>query len=310
MGPILLLVAALLWGSAFVAQKLAAAHLGPFAVTFARNVIGGAFIYLCFRLRLRFWGRAGIPAGARSFSPRAFAGGVAAGVALFAASVAQQVGIAHTSPGISAFLTSNYMILVPLFGFFIGRRAGARVWLWVALALGGTYLLCIEPSAAAFALGRGEAWTLLCAAFFAVQVLCVDRFAPGTDILAFSCIQQFTGAACAAPFLFAAAERAFYTAAHLAAAAGPILYIAILSSGIAYTCQNLGQVRTPPAVAAIIMAQESAIGAICGALVLGDVLTARQLVGCGIMLAAVILSQIFNRTEQTDAAAGGGKGDR
>lgn len=310
MGPILLLLAALLWGSAFVAQKLAAEHLGPFAVTCARNVIGGAFIYLCFRLRLRFWGRAGIPAGARSFSPRAFAGGVAAGVALFLASLSQQIGIIYTTPGISAFLTSNYMILVPLFGLFVGRRAGARVWLWAALALGGTYLLCVEPSAAVPALGRGEAWTLLCAALFAVQVLCVDRFAPGTDILAFSCIQQFTGAVCAAPFLFTAAERAFYTTAHLAAAIGPLLYIAILSSGIAYTCQNLGQVRTPPALATIIMAQESAIGAICGALVLGDVLTTRQIVGCGVMLAAVILSQIFNRTEQARAATDGGKGER
>ena len=135
MGALLLLIAAALWGSAFVAQKMGGDHLGPFAVTFLRNVLGGAFIYLWFRARLRF------------------------------------------------------------FGLFVGRPAGAAAWLWVAMAVVGSYLICIEPGSAGFSVGRGEAWTLLCAALFAAQVLCVDRFAPGTDVLAFSCVQQLVGCA-------------------------------------------------------------------------------------------------------------------
>lgn len=292
MGAILLLTAAALWGSAFVAQKLCGDHLGPFAVTFSRNVIAALFIYGCFRLRLRFFGRAGIPQGGGSFSRRAFAGGAICGVALFMASLSQQIGIADTTPGVSAFLTSNYMLLTPVFGLFVGRRASPVVWVWVALAIAGSYLICIAPDSDGFSLGRGEAWTLLCAALFAVQVLCVDRFAPGTDVLAFSCVQQIAGAVCSFPFLFLASERAYYTASHLSAALWPMLYIGVLSSGIAYTCQNLGQVRTPPAIAAVIMSLESAIGAVCGYLVLGDVLTPRQFVGCAVMLAAVVLSQI------------------
>ena len=294
MGALLLLIAAALWGSAFVAQKMGGDHLGPFAVTFLRNVLGGAFIYLWFRARLRFFGRAGIPEGARrSFSRRTLFGGAVCGVVLFLASVSQQTGIVYTTPGVSAFLTSNYMLLIPVFGLFVGRPAGAAAWLWVAMAVVGSYLICIEPGSAGISVGRGEAWTLLCAALFAAQVLCVDRFAPGTDVLAFSCVQQFIGAICSLPFLFLASERACYTPERLSAAALPVAYIGIFSSGIAYTFQNLGQVRTHPAIAAVIMSLESAIGAICGYAVFGDVLSPRQLVGCAVMLAAVVLSQIF-----------------
>ena len=292
MGPLLLFIAALLWGSAFVAQKLCAGHLGPFAVTCFRNVIATVFIYACFRLRLRFMGRAGIPDGSRSFTRRSFAGGGISGIALFLASLTQQTGIEYTTPGISAFLTSNYMLLVPIFGLFVGRRTDALVWIWAALALIGTYLLCIDPSADVLGVGRGEAWTLLCAVLFAIQVLCVDRFAPGTDVLAFSCIQQMTGALCAFPFLFLESERAMFTVEHLYAAILPLLFIAIFSSGIAYTFQNLGQVRTPPALACIIMSLESAIGVLCGYFFLGDTLTSRQLAGCTVMFLAVILSQL------------------
>lgn len=292
MGPLLLFLAALIWGTAFVAQKMCVGHLGPFAVTFFRNAIGAAFIYLCFRLRLKFLGRLGIPQGSRSFSRRAFAGGALAGTALFFASLTQQTGIEHTTPGISAFLTSNYMILVPVFGLFVGRVPKPAVWLWTALALAGTYFICIDPAAESFAVGRGEAWTLLCAVLFAMQVLAVDRFAPGTDILAFSCVQQIAGAVCALPFVLSlSSERAFFTMEHLHAALWPLLFVAVMSSGIAYTLQNLGQVRTHPALACIIMSLESAIGAITGYFILGDTLTSRQIAGCSVLLAAVILSQ-------------------
>jgi drug/metabolite transporter (DMT)-like permease len=150
------------------------------------------------------------------------------GAALFLASLAQQIGIAYTTPGVSAFLTTNYMLLIPVFGIFVGRVARPVVWIWVVCAIIGSYFICISADSEGVSLGRGEAWTLLCAALFAVQVLCVDRFAPGTDVVAFSCVQQLAGALFGLPFIFMASERAYYTSEHLTAAIWPLLYVGIL----------------------------------------------------------------------------------
>lgn len=298
MGAVALLLAAFLWGTAFVAQKLGGNHIGPFALTFARNAVAALFLYIICAVR----GKA-----KSAFTRRTFLSGLACGIALFFASLSQQIGIADTTPGISAFLTSNYILLVPVFGIFANRKPGLDAFVWVVLALAGAYLICIGEGEG-FSIGRGEAWTLLCAALFAIQILLVDRFAPGTDIFAFSCAQQLAGAFCASPFLFLASERAFYVPEELLSAILPILYIAIFSSGIAYTCQNYGQTRCPPMLAAIIMALESAIGAVSGWLFLGDSLTTRQLAGCGILLFTVIASQTIgkgSRLAQSDAPGAG-----
>jgi len=290
MGALILFLAAFLWGSAFVAQKLAAGHMGPFAVLFFRNLVGGVFL-----LAVCFASRRGIRA---AFTRKAALGGLVCGILLFFASLCQQIGIECTTPGISAFLTCNYLVLVPVFWFlahFAGLGGRARpprgVLAAVALALAGSYLLCVAPGES-FRLGRGEAWTLLCAALFALQILAVDRFAPGTDIFAFSCLQQFAGTACSLPFLALASERAHYTLADVSAAFWPLMYIAVFSSGIAFTCQNYGQMRCPPVLAAIVMSLESAIGALCGWICLGDALSARQAAGCAILFFAVVFSQV------------------
>lgn len=284
MGALILFVAALFWGCAFVAQKLGGDHLGPFAVTFSRNLAGGLFLLgVCAARR-----RSGV------FNRKAVVGGFAGGAILFFASLTQQIGIADTTPGISAFLTSNYVLLVPVFGLFAGRKPTLLSFVWVAFALAGTYLLAIDNAQPGLtSIGRGEAWTLLCAVLFALQILAVDRFAPGTDIFAFSCVQQFTGMIFAMPFLMLASERAHYNMADISAAVWPVLFIGIFSSGIAYTCQNIGQTRCPPMLAAVIMTLESAIGALAGYVILGDAFTPRQMAGAGIMFATAILSQIL-----------------
>lgn len=282
LGPILLFLCALLWGTSFVAQKASTECLGPFAVLFSRSVLAAAFLFVWAKL-----------AHGRGFTRGAWVGGALSGVALFVAELSQQIGLAHTTPGISAFLTSNYMLIVPVVGLLVGRRTKWIAWVGVAVALTGSYFICIDPSAGSFAVGRGEMWTLLCAFLFALQILVVDRFAPQTDVLAFSCVSQLAIIALAIPFLFLPSEIAFYTPAHLTAVVGPILYLGLVSSGIAYTLQNLGQVRTPPTLACIMMSLESVFGALSGYVWFGDVLTCRQLVGCAILFAAATATPLL-----------------
>ena len=302
-GPILILLCTVIWGSAFIAQKLGADHFGPFSINCYRNLLAGFFLWGALGLRHRFARRIrGDLGDGRLESPwkrSEIAGGAASGIVLFAAMLAQQLGIERTSPGVSAFLTANYVLFVPIFGIFLGRRAGLPVWGGVVLALIGTFFICFAAKdlrRETLDLGTGEAWTLLCAVLFAVQILVVDRFAPGSDMLRFSMVQMFVAGAVAFPFVFLPSELGRTSVAAFVKGIPALVYLGIFSSGIAYTLQNLGQARTPPALAALLMSMESVFGAFFGWLILGDVLTARQLSGCALVLGAVILSQLFNRS--------------
>ena len=295
MGFCILLVCAFIWGTAFVAQKTCADHLGPFAITCLRSVIAGLFLLAAVPFSRKFLYKG---AGA-SFSARTVKGGAICGIALFLAQLTQQIGIVDTTSGISAFLTANYIILVPIIAIFAGRKPPLRAFVWALLALAGTYFICIGSAQTAFSLGRGESWTLLCAVLFASQILLVDRYAPGTDVIAFSCVQQFTCMLASAPFLALATERANISAANISAAFGSLMYVGLVSSGIAYTLQNIGQTKCPPALASIVMSLESAIGALAGYFILGDVLSSRQIAGCAILFSAVVASQVCGLKPQT-----------
>lgn len=287
LGPFLILVCTVIWGAAFLAQKMGADHYGPFAITCYRNILGGLFLWGCIAVRDRF---RPTPTGPRR---QLWLGGAASGVCLFVAMIAQQIGIETTTPGVSAFLTANYVLLVPLFAWAVGRgRPRLPIWAGVALAVSGTYLICLAAGEGLTSVGRGELWTLLCAALFAVQIMVVDRFAHGVDVIRFSMIQLFVSALCAFPFVFLPGELARASWTGFVAGLPALFFVGVLSSGIAYTLQNLGQARTPPALAAIIMSMESVFGALFGWLILHDVLTARQLLGCGLVLLAVLVSQL------------------
>ena len=301
-GPILILLCTVIWGSAFIAQKLGADHFGPFSINCYRNLLAGFFLWGALGLRRRFLRRVrselGEGCSASPWKRSEVVGGAASGVVLFAAMLAQQLGIERTSPGVSAFLTANYVLFVPIFGIFLGRRAGLPVWSGVVLALIGTFFICFAAKdlrRETLDLGTGEAWTLVCAVLFAVQILVVDRFAPGSDMLRFSMVQMFVAGAVAFPFVFLPSELDRTSVAAFVKGIPALVYLGVFSSGIAYTLQNLGQARTPPALAAILMSMESVFGAFFGWLILGDVLTARQISGCALVLGAVILSQLFSR---------------
>ena len=303
-GPLLILLCTVVWGSAFVAQKLGADHFGPFAISCYRNLLAGFFLWGALGLRRQFARRVRSEFGGSLLeSPwkrTEILGGAASGVVLFVAMLAQQLGIERTTPGISAFLTANYVLIVPVLAWIVGKgRPGVGVVTGVGLALVGTYFISISTSTPAVAtaplsIGAGELWTLGCAVLFAVQIMVVDHFAPGSDMLRFSMVQMFVAGLVALPFVFLPSELARASWQGFVKGVPALVYLGVFSSGIAYTLQNLGQARTPPALAAILMSMESVFGAFFGWLLLGDVLSLRQIVGCLLVLSAVILSQLLS----------------
>ena len=239
-----LLLCTVIWGASFIAQKLGADSFGPFSINCYRNLMAGAFLLLCVRVRnrrLRILQCDVLPSNRRAV----YLGGALSGVCVFAAEVAQQIGIEHTSPGVSAFLTANYVLLVPVFALALGRRAGWGVWAGVALAMAGTYCICFPHPSSLIphpsSLGTGEAWTLLCAALFAVQILVVDRFAHACDLLRFSMVQMTVAGLVSLPFVFLPGELARASWAGFLKGAWALVWLGVVSSGIAYTLQTLGQ---------------------------------------------------------------------
>ena len=285
---LLLVVTAVIWGAAFLAQKFGSDHLGAFAFTGARSFLGGLSLLAVLAAAERGSLRRAV---ARATARPALVAGLATGTALFVATMFQQFGIAHTTPGISGFLTSIYILFVPLLGLCRGHRPRAYLWPCVAVALCGLRLICLAPGEV-FGIGPGEALTLVCAVCFAVEILIVGHYAPRTDVLAMSCVQFFTGAALALPFLALPSESAQLHLANLRAALPGIVYCGVFSSGVAYTLQNFAQGRVPAAVAALLMSLESVFALLFGWLIRGDAQTPRQLLGCALVFAAVVLSQV------------------
>ncbi len=288
MGPLLIILCTLIWGTAFLFQKTGAEHYGPFALTCYRNILAGFFLMGVVFLRDRF--------RKVDRNPRAeYMGGALSGLVLFAAMSTQQLGIEHTTPGISAFLTANYILLVPIFAWIIGRgRAGWNVWTGVLLAITGTYLISAF-GASGFGIGKGELWTLLCAFLFATQIMVVDTFAAHCDVIRFSMMQTFVAGICSAPFMLLPSEASRLTLAHFTAGWFSLFYVGVMSSGIAYTLQNLGQARCNASIAAILMSFESVVGAVSGWLALGDAFTPAQVAGCALVFSAVLLSQLAQK---------------
>lgn len=282
LGAILLLITTLFWGGGFVGQKYGADHLGTAAVIALRSVLAVAFLLVVQLVRR-----------ANGFDAKTLKAGAICGVALFVPMYAQQLAFdAEVSPGVCAFLTANYMLLVPVFGLFVGRRASVSEWVALVPALVGTYLICVKAGER-FAVGTGELLTLLCAALFAVEILVVDRFAPGTDTIALSIVMFATCGLCALPFLALPAEASRLTVESVTGALPALLFLGVCSSGIGYTLQNVAQgMRTPPALAAIVMSLESVFGALFGWLFCNDVFSSRCLVGCALVFVAALGAEL------------------
>lgn len=287
---LLLLLTATIWGTAFVAQSVGMDHVGPFTFICVRYWIGGLFLLPCIRLLDRVVGR---PAAAAPENRRVhLIGGVCCGAALFVASVLQQLGIQRTSVGKAGFLTALYILIVPLLGLFVGKRVSRRIWGCVAVALVGMYLLCMTES---LSVSAGDLLVMLCAVGFSIHILVIDHFSPRVDGVRMSCIQFFTaGALGIVPMLLEQPDLS-----SLLAAAAPILYAGVLSSGVAYTLQVVAQKDTDPTVATLIMSLESVISMLAGWVILGQALSLRELAGCALVFAAIIVAQLPERAART-----------
>lgn len=287
---LLLLLTAVIWGFAFVAQRSGMEHAGPFTFNAIRFFIGALALVPLMAALDRRRVMAGVPsAGWRDRT--LVAGGALAGAVLFAAATLQQTGLVFTTAGKAGFITSLYVVLVPLLGLALGQRTTAAVWVGVALAAAGLYFLTMEGG---FRMAWGDLLVLLGAVMWAGHVLLLGRLSPRTDPvkLAFA---QFV--ACAALSGGAALLTETTTAVALRAALVPILYAGFMSVGAGYTLQVIAQGHARPTDAAIILSLEAVFAVIGGWLLLGEELPARALFGCALMLAGILISQMVGRAK-------------
>ena len=282
-----LLLTALIWGTDFTAQSVGMDYIGPCAFTAARSFIGGIallpVIALMDGMRRRS-GESPAPEGGRTL----VIGGVLCGVALGVASLLQQAGIAAgTSSGKAGFITALYILFVPLLGLLMHKKPRPIIWLCVAMSIFGLYLLCVTDGLGSV---RGsDLMVLACAVVFAVHIQIIDRFAPLVDGVRMSCIQFFVCGAIALVLTFIF-EKPDFSA--LLAAWGPVLYAGVMSSGVGYTLQIIGQKYTNPTVASMILSLESVFAVLGGIVILGQMPAAREIVGCCVMFAAIVIAQL------------------
>ncbi len=283
---LLLLLAAFFWGTTFVAQRLGMEHVGPMTYNALRFAVGALTllpVIVAFRSREEHVGW-GLPhqTGCR-FS---LCGGILAGLALFGGASMQQTGLLYTTAGKASFITSLYVVLIPLAGLFFGQRCGWAVWAGAALAVTGLYLLSITES---FTIARGDLLILIGAFFWTVHVLLIGYLAQRANPLSIACLQCIV---CSILSLVAALPFETITLPAIRAAALPILYSGIFSAGVAFTLQVICQRTSPPAHAAIVMSLETVFAVLSGYLILQERLTPRDLAGCTLMFAGLIVVQL------------------
>lgn len=285
-GVIALLGATVIWGSAFIAQSVGMDKIGPFTFQAVRCFLAVVFLFPASALFSKgkpFWKSWADPALWRS--------GVICGLALFAASSLQQIGLVYTDAGKAGFLTAMYIVFVPFLGLFLGQRPGRNALLSLIPAIVGLYLLsCTSVSG----INKGDVLLLLCAVAFSVQILLIDRHCAGLDGLKLNCIQALVAAVLSVPW---ALLTETVDASRIASCWLPLGYAGVLSMGVAYTLQIVGQKRVAPSTAALLMSLESVFAALFGWLLLHETMTGAELLGCLLVFAAVVISQLPEKKE-------------
>lgn len=291
---LILLLTATIWGVAFVAQSVGMEYIGPFTFNAIRCVLGG-LVLIPVILVLKKKKEIGAENQEKEDKKTLWAGGIACGVILCIASNLQQFGIMEASVGKSGFFTALYIVMIPVIGIFIGKRPGIKLWFCVALAVVGMYLLCMKDGS--FTIERADIMLLLCALAFSFHILVVDYFSPKVDGVKMSCIQFFVcGVLSAVGMLFTEAPDI----SNIQAAWLPLLYAGLLSCGVGYTLQIVGQKGINPVIASLIMSLESVISALAGWVILGQVLSPKEILGCVLMFVAIIITQIPIGNKKTD----------
>ena len=283
-GNLALLVTAMIWGSAFVAQSVGMDYVGPFTFQSARSLLGALVLLpVIFLMDRRGNDRKPVTPPQRK---KLILCGIICGTLLFIACSLQQIGLQYTTAGKSGFLTSLYIILVPLFGLILGKKVSPWIWISILLAAVGLYLLCGGGS---FSLGKGELLTLGCAVVFSFHILLIDRISQELDDVRLSCLQFFVCAILSMIFMVFTEKP---TLSSLLPCWLPICYTGILSSGVGYTMQIVGQAATDPTTASLLMSLESVFSVVFGWLLLHQSLTGKELLGCLLVFGGVILAQL------------------
>ena len=296
---ILLLLTAIIWGSAFVAQKSGMDYVEPFTFNGIRTFIGGLVL-----IQVIFFMEKKNPPEEISREEKTkknkelLIGGICCGLALFAASSLQQFGVSYTTAGKAGFITTLYVVFVPIISVLLRKKVRPIMWLCVAMGAVGLYLLCMTD--ASFRLTFGDTLVLLCAVAFAVHILTVDHFSPKMDGIKLSCIQFLTVGIVSMVCMFIFEHPDIHAILDCAV---PLLYAGVLSCGLGFTFQVVAQKHAEPTVASLLMSLESVFAVVFGALLLHETMSMRELSGCLIIFIAVIISQLPEKKPQKEGEA-------
>ena len=289
---ILLFITAVIWGVAFVAQSAGMDYVGPYTFNAVRCLLGGIVLIPCVFFLTRSAKKEQKKDGTASKMPvmdrpkDLLIGGLICGFMMFVSTTLLQVGIADTTVAKAGFITALYIIIVPILGIFLKRKAGLKIWISVVIALVGLYLLCMKGS---LSLSKGDFLILICSICFAIHIMVVDHFTEKVSGTKLSCIQFLFAGALSSVLMFLFEEPHW---ADIGAAWLPICYAGILSCGVAYTFQIIGQRGTDPTIASLILSLESVVSVLAGWILLGETLSPREILGCVLMFGAIILAQI------------------
>ena len=287
---LLLLMTAIIWGSAFIAQSKGADVIGPFTfntVRYALAVVALLPVIYIFSRKRNSENTVDLDIPRANGTKTLIIGGIATGIALFTASSLQQYAMAFTTAAKAGFITTLYVILVPIVGIFLKKKIRPIIWFCALLAVIGLYLLSIKPGT--FSISRGDFFVLLCALAFTGHILIIDYFSPKTDGVKLSCI-QFAVVSIASFVAMMMTET--FVLSEVLDAIIPLLYTGVLSSSVGYTCQIIAQKKADPVISSLILSLESVFAAIFGALILLESMSGREITGCAIMFVAIIIAQL------------------
>ncbi len=279
------LIAAVIWGTAFVAQSIGAQSVAPLTFNAARSLVA-AIMLLIINLFVSIYNKKKQIIVPKTDNKKLIIGGFLCGLFLTIATALQQTSLADTSAGKAGFMTALYIVIVPLLGIFVGKKVSASIWISVGIAVMGLYFLCVKDE---FVIVKSDFLLLMCAFMFAIQILLIDKYVQQVDAIKLSCVEFISSTVLSGIGMF------IFEEINIKAVLGalmPILYLGVFSSGVAYTLQMMAQKDSNPTIVSLLMSLESVFSVIAGAIILGDKMSYKEYIGCVLMLLAVVLSQI------------------
>lgn len=284
-GNLMLILTAFIWGTAFVAQSVGMDFVGPYTFLATRSLIGGVVLIPCIFLLNKINSKNNKIKNKENKKDLVI-GGLLCGIVLCIASALQQIGIMYTSVGKAGFITALYIVIVPILGIFLKKKVQYNVWLSVIISMIGLYLLCVKGN---LSIDKGDFLIFLSAFVFSIHILVIDHFSPIVDGVKMSCIQFLV---CGIISFILAVIFENPELKNIFAAYIPILYAGIMSCGVAYTLQIIGQKYTDPVLASLILSLESVFAALSGWIILKEIFSGKELIGCILVFLAIIIAQL------------------